>query len=208
MGKSKQQKEAESLDLERQRQQVEANEWMAQFSKELAKMTTERFEKEQAYLESDVDPTLRSYAKTGFAPGERKRLRAQSEEDVARVYGQGERTALGNLARMGFRGGAPSGALARAKLAMGKGRAEARVAGLRGIEQRGAETRRGIIPMQMARAGAYNPAGPMAGVFSGRPQNVQQAQFGPGFWGKFGGALTKVGQSAVGAWNPLGKVVN
>ncbi len=206
MGKSSQQKEAEALDLKRQRQQVEANEWMAKFSKEMSKMTSERFQKEQAYLEGEVDPLLKGYAKSGFAPGEEKRLRAQSEEDVSRVYKQGEKTTLGSMAKMGFSGRSPSGALARVKLGLGRGRAESRVAGLRGIAQQGSDTRRGMVAPMMARAGAYNPQGTMAGVFPGRPADVQQAKFGPGVWGKIGSAATGVAKFAAGAFNPLGRL--
>lgn len=206
MGKSKQQKEAESLDLERQRQQVDANKWMADFSKELAAMSKERFAKEQSYLEENVDPALKGYMKSGFAPGEEKRLRAEEEERTSRIHGQGERTTLGGMARAGFRGTAPSGALARAKLALGQGRAESRVAGQRQISQYGAESRRAAVGQGMQRAGLASGSSTLDGVASGRPTDIRQAKFGPGFWGKLGGAATKIAQSAVGAWNPLGGV--
>lgn len=204
MGKSKQQKEAESLDLERQRQQVDANKWMSEFSQELAAMSKDRFAKEQAYYKENIDPALSGYAKTGFAPGEEKRLRTEDEERTARIHGQGERTTLGSMARAGFRGDAPSGALARAKVALGAGRSEARVAGQRQISQYGAETRRGAIGQMMQRAQGFNPTAPLSGVASGRPTDVRQAKFGPGFWGKLGNTAVKIGQSAVSAWNPLG----
>lgn len=203
MGKSKQQKEAEALDLERQRHQVDANKWMAEFSKELAAMSKERFAKEQSYLEENVDPALKGYMKSGFAPGEEKRLRAEDEERTARIHAQGERTTLGGMARAGFRGSAPSGALARAKLALGAGRAESRVAGQRAISQYGAESRRAAVGQGMQRAGLASGQATLGGAFSGRPTDVRQAKFGPGFWGKLGGAATKIAQSAVGAWNPL-----
>lgn len=211
MGKSKQQKESEALDLKRQRQQVDANEWMAKFSKELSRMTSERFTKEQSYLENEVDPLMKSLARQGFAPGEEKRLRAQSEEDVSRVWNQEGKNILGGMARMGFSPRGPAGALARVKQDLGRGRAESRVAGLRGIAQRGADVRRGMVGPMMQRAGLHNPEGPLSGVSMGRPTDITPAKQGPGFWGKFGGAMTKVAQSAVGAFNPLSgmsKVIN
>ena len=203
MGKSKQQKEAESLDLERQRQQVESNRWMAEFSKELAAMSKDRFAKEQAYLEEEVDPSLRGFARTGFAPGEEKRLRAQEEERTARAYQQQTRTTLGSMARGGFRGTAPSGAVSRARVALGQAGAESRVAGQRAISQYGSETRRNAIQNMMARAKGFSPTAPLSGVYGGRPTDVRQAKFGPGFWGKLGGAATKIAQSAVGAITPF-----
>lgn len=205
MGKSKQQREAEAMDLQRQRDQMASNKWMADFSRELAAMTKERFAKEQAYLEENVDPALAGLAKSGFMPGEEKRLRAQEEERTARIHSQGERTTLGNMARSGFTSG-PTGALARTKLALGQGRAEARVAGQRQISQYGAESRRGAVGMQMQRAGLASGSATGGLVYGGRPTNIAQAKFGPGFWGKVGGAALKLGQSAVGALNPLGSI--
>jgi len=204
LGKSKDQKEAEAMDLERQRQQMDANKWMAEFSQELAAMTKERFAKEQAYLEENVDPSLKGYMKSGFAPGEEKRMRAQEEERTARIHSQGERTTLGNMARAGFRSNAPSGAVARAKLALGQGRAESRVAGQRQISQYGADSRRAAVEQGMRRAGLAPGSSTGGLVYGGRPSDVQQAKFGPGFWGKFGSAALSLGQSAVGALNPLG----
>lgn len=204
MGKSSQQKEAEALDLERQRQQVESNKWMAEFSKELATMTKDRFAKEQAFLEENVDPALKGYMKSGFSPGEEKRLRAQDEERTARIHSQGEKTTLGSMARGGFGSSAPSGAVARAKLALGQGRSEARVAGQRQISQYGADSRRAAVQQGMNRSQLASGSSTVGGAFAGRPVDIRQAKFGPGFWGKLGNAAVKIGQSAVGAWNPLG----
>ena len=80
------------MDLQRQRDQMASNKWMADFSRELSEMTKQRFEKEQAYLEENVDPALKGYMKSGFAPGEEKRMRAQEEERTARIHSQGEKT--------------------------------------------------------------------------------------------------------------------
>ena len=206
MGKSKQQKEAESLDLERQRQQVDSNKWMADFSKMLSKMTQDRFVKEQAYLTENVDPLLKGYSTTGFAPGERARLRNMAEEDVAKVYNQQERSTLKGLNRMGINSNAPSGALARVKTALGQNRADTRVGALRSIDQHGADVRRGTVPLMMQRAAGFNPQGTLSGVFPGRPVGVEQAKFGPGFWGKFGNVALDLTKSAIGAINPLGAV--
>lgn len=206
MGKSKQQKEAESLDLERQRQQVDSNEWMANFSKELSRMAKDRFAKEQAYLTENVDPLLKGYSTTGFAPGERARLRNMAEEDVAKVYNQQERNTLKGLGRMGIGTNAPSGVLARVKTALGQSRADTRVGALRTIDQHGADVRRGTVPLMMQRAAGFNPQGPLSGVFPGRPVGIEQAKFGPGFWSKFGSSMLSLGQSAVGALSPLGGI--
>jgi len=200
LGKSKDQKEAEALDLERQRQQVEANSWMAEFSKELAAMSKDRFAKEQAYLENEVDPALKGYAQSGFAPGEERRLRAEEEERTARINKQQSQTTLGNIARAGFKG---SGTEARARLELGTSGAESRVAGQREISRQGSEGRRAAVGMQMQRAGLASGAAPLAGVASGRPRDIRQAKFGKGFWGKLGGAVTGIARSAVGAISPF-----
>lgn len=201
MGKSKDQREAEAMDLQRQRDQMDANKWMAEFSKELAAMSKERFQKEQAFLEENVDPSLKGYIKSGFAPGEEKRLRAQDEERTARIHSQGERTVLGNMARGGFKG---TGAEARARMGLGAARAESRVAGQRAISQYGADSRRTAVGQGMVRSSLASGSATLAGVAGGRPVNIAQAKFGPGFWGKFGGAALKLGQSFVGSMNPLG----
>jgi len=200
LGKSKQQKEAEALDLERQRQQVDANSWMAEFSKELAAMSKDRFAKEQAYLENEVDPALKGLAGSGFMPGEEKRLRAEEEERNARIQKQQSQTTLGNIARAGMRG---SGGEVRARIGLAQSGAESRVAGQRAISQYGSDTRRNAVSMQMQRAGLAPGGAPLSGVASGRPRDIRQAKFGPGFWGKVGGAATKIAQSAVGAITPF-----
>lgn len=56
----------------------------------------------------------------------------------------------------------------------------------------------------MVRAGLASGSSTLAGVAPGRPVNIEQAKFGPGFWGKMGNAALKLGQSAIGAFNPLG----
>ncbi len=203
MGKSKDQKEAEQMDLQRQRDQMASNKWMADFSKELSEMTKERFAKEQAYLEENVDPALKGLAKSGFIPGEEKRLRAQEEERTSRIYQQQSKTTLGNIARGGFKG---TGAEARARVGLGAAGAESRVAGQRAISQYGAESRRNTMNLQMQRAGLASGSSTGGLVYGGRPTNIAQAKFGPGFWGKLGSAAMKIGQSAVGAMNPLGSL--
>jgi len=206
LGKSKNQREAEKMDLQRQRDQMASNKWMAAFSKELSKVTQERFAKETAYLEEQVDPLLKGYATKGFAPGERSRLRNIAREDVGTAYGQEEKRLLSRLGDQGFSRRAPSGALARTQFQIGRGRAEARTSAFRDIEQMGAQRRYGAIPTMLQRAGATNPQGTMAGVFPGRPTDIRQAQFGPGFWSKFGNVALDLTKSAIGAVNPLGKV--
>jgi len=204
MGKSKEQKSSEALQLERLEQEVEANKWLSGFGKSMAEQTQKRLAEQQAYYKGDVDPLLKGYATTGFAPGERRRMRAQSEEDVARAYGQQERRTLGDMAKMGFTGRAPAGALGRAKLALGRGRAEARVAGLRGIEAGGAETRRQTVPLMMQRAQGFAPGQTMGGVTFGRPTAATPPPvFGKGFWGKAGGVITDVAKSAASAFTPM-----
>jgi len=206
MGKSRQQREAEKLDLQRQREQMESNKWMAEFSRELSRMAKGRFDKEQAYLTENVDPLLKGYATTGFAPGERRRLRNVAEEDVARVYGQQERRTLKDIAMMGITSNAPSGALARVKTSLGRSRAGARVGALRGIAQYGATTRRSMMPLMMQRAAGFNPQGPLSGVFQGRPTDIRQAKFGPGFWSKFGNTMKDFVKSGIAASNPMGGI--
>jgi len=147
---------------------------------------------------------LKGYSTTGFSPGERRRLRNVAEEDVARVYGQQEKRTLKDIAMMGITSNAPSGALARVKTSLGRSRAGARVGAMRGIEQYGATTRRSMVPMMMQRARGFNPQGPLSGVFSGRPTDIRQAKFGPGFWSKFGGVMKDFAQTGIAAANPLG----
>ncbi len=206
LGKSKQQREAERLDLERQRQQTGANKWMEQFSRELSKVTQERFTKEQEYLEGKVDPLLTGYATRGFAPGERSRLRNIAREDVGKAYGQEERRILSRMGASGYSRRAPTGAMSRVQFQLGRGRAEAKTSAFRDIEQMGATRRYGAIQPMLQRARAFNPQGPLSGVFPGRPTDVRQAQFGPGFWSKFGNVALDLTKSAIGAANPLGRV--
>lgn len=206
MGKSSQQREAEKLDLERQRQQVGANKWMDQFSRELSKVTQERFSKETAYLEGQVDPLLTGYANRGFAPGERGRLRNIAREDVGTAYAQEEKRVLSRMGASGYSRRAPTGAMSRTLFQLGRGRAEARVGAFRDIENLGATRRFNVIPTMLQRAGAFNPQGPLSGVFQGRPTDVKQAQFGPGLWSKIGNVALDITKSAVGASNPIGQV--
>ena len=56
----------------------------------------------------------------------------------------------------------------------------------------------------MRRAGLASGSATGGLVYGGRPTDVKQAKFGPGFWGKMGGAALKLGQSFVGSMNPLG----
>lgn len=195
MGKSKEQKESESLAVENQRQTIAANAWKDKFSAEMAKLTKERFVKETAYLEEQVDPALKGLARSGFMPGEEKRLRAQEEERNARIYQQQTKTTLGDMARGGFRGTAPSGAVARARVALGQAGAEERATGQRQITQYGAEGRRGAIGMQMTRAGLGAGQATMGGAFN-QIQQAQQAKFAPGGWSKFGSVMKGVGDFA------------
>lgn len=195
MGKSKEQKESESLAVENQRQTMNANKWKDAFSAEMAALTKERFMKETAYLEEQVDPALKGLAKSGFMPGEEKRMRAQEEERNARIYKQQTKTTLGDMARGGFRSNAPSGGVARARLALGQYGAESRAAGQRQITQYGAEGRRNAVGMQMQRAGLGAGAATMGGAFN-QIQQAQQAKFAPGGWSKFGSVMKGVGDFA------------
>ncbi len=194
MGKSKEQKESESLAVENQRQTIAANKWMDQFSQELAVLTKARFEKETRYLEEEVDPALRGLASTGFMPGEEKRRRAEQEERNARIYSQQTKTTLGDMARGGFRGDQPSGAVARAKVALGQFGAENRVAGQRAISQEGSEGRKAAIGMQMTRAGLAPGQATLGGSFN-RTQQAQQAKFAKGGWAQFGGVMKGISDS-------------
>ncbi len=192
MGKSKEQKESESLAVENQRQTMAANDWKNAFSREMAALTKERFEKETAYLENEVDPALRGLSKSGFMPGEEKRLRGQEEERNARIFKQQSKTTLGDMARGGYRG---TGAVTRARVALGQAGAESRAQGQRQISQYGAEGRRGAIGMQMQRAGLGAGAATMGGAFN-QVQQAQQAKFAPGGWSQFGSVMKGVGDFA------------
>ena len=192
MGKSKEQKESESLAVENQRQTIAANKWMDEFSRELAGLTKERFLKETKYLEEEVDPALKGLASTGFMPGEEKRRRAQAEERNARIYKQQTKTTLGDMARGGFRGDTPSGGVGRARVALGKFGAESRVAGQRAISQEGSEGRKAAVGMQMQRAGLAPGQTTMGGSFN-RTQQARQAQFAKGGWSKVGSVVKGVG---------------
>lgn len=192
MGKSKEQKESESLAVENQRQTIAANKWMDEFSRELAGLTKERFLKETKYLEEEVDPALKGLASTGFMPGEEKRRRAQAEERSARIYKQQTKTTLGDMARGGFRGDTPSGGVGRARVALGQFGAESRVAGQRAISQEGSEGRKAAVGMQMQRAGLAPGQNVMGGSFN-RTQQAQQARFGKGGWSKLGSVVKGVG---------------
>lgn len=201
MGKSKEQKESESLAVENQRQTIAANKWKDQFSRELAVLTKARFEKETRYLEEEVDPALKGLASTGFMPGEEKRRRAEAEERNARIYKQQTKTTLGDMARGGFRGDTPSGGVGRARTALGQFGAENRVAGQRAISQEGSQGRKAAIGMQMQRAGLAPGQNVMGGSFN-QIQQAQQAKFAPGGWSKFGSVLKGVGDFAA-KMNPM-----
>jgi hypothetical protein len=201
LGKSKQQKESEALAVENQRQTIAANKWKDEFSRELARISKERFAKEQAYLEENVDPALKGFMRTGFAPGEEKRLRAQENERASRIYKQQTKTTLGNMARGGFRGDQPSGAVARARTALGAAGAEQRVTGQRAISQYGADQRRAAVEMGMRRAGLAPGQSTMQGSFN-PIQQAQQAKFAKGGWSKFGSVMKGVGDF-VTKMNPL-----
>ncbi len=192
MGKSKEQKESESLAVENQQQTIAANKWMDRFSQEMAKLTKQRFDSEQAYLKENVDPALKGLARSGFMPGEEKRLRASEEERNARIFKQHSKTALGDMGRMGFSSNAPSGALARTKTALGQAGAESRVAGQRGISQYGSDNRRNAVGMQMTRVGLAPGATTMGGAFN-RTQQANQAKFAKGGWAQFGSVMKGVG---------------
>lgn len=192
MGKSKEQKESESLAVENQRQTIAANEWKNAFSREMAGLTKERFLKETKYLEEEVDPQLKQLSKSGFMPGEEKRLRSNAEERNARIYQQQTKTTLGDMARGGFRGDTPSGALARTKTALGSAGAERRVAGQRQISQYGSDSRRNAMTMQMQRAGLAPGQNTIGGAFN-NIQQAQQAKFAKGGWSKFGSVMKGVG---------------
>jgi hypothetical protein len=200
MGKGGDQKRKESLELNVLQQEADANRWMGEFAKEMRDISKKRYAEQEEYLKGQVDPLLKGYSQTGFAPGERKLLRARSEEDVARIHGQGEKQTLTALGQMGFRSSAPSGGLARAKLALGQGRAEARVKGLRDIETQGFETRRNVLPAMFQRAGAYDPQGTSNTALAfGRPTSAAmgKTEIKKGFWGNFGGKIAGAGLSMI-----------
>jgi hypothetical protein len=200
MGKGGDQKRKESLELNILQQEADANRWMSEFSKEMRDLSTKRYAEQEEYLKGQVDPLLKGYSQTGFAPGERKMLRARSEEDVSRIHKQGEKQTLKALGQMGFRGSAPSGGLARAKLALGQGRAEARVKGLRDIETQGYDTRRNVLPAMFQRAAAYDPAQTTSAALAfGRPASaaVGKVDIQQGFWGKMGDKAMGAGLSMI-----------
>lgn len=198
MGKGGDQKRKESLELNIMQQEADANKWMGDFAKEMRDLSKRKYAEQEEYLKGEVDPLLKGYAKTGFAPGERKLLRARSEEDVARIHSQGEKQTLTALGQMGFRSSAPSGGLARAKLALGQGRAEARVKGLRDIETQGFNTRRNVLPAMFQRAGAFDPQSTTSAALNfGRPTSSAKAEIKPGFWGKFGGKIAGAAVSMI-----------
>lgn len=198
MGKGGDQKRKESLELNIMQQEADANKWMGAFAKEMRDLSKRRYAEQEEYLKGTVDPILKGYSKTGFAPGERKLLRARSEEDVARIHTQGEKRTLTALGQMGFRSSAPSGGLARARLALGQGRAEARVKGLRDIETQGFETRRNILPAMFQRSAGFDPQSTTSAALNfGRPTSGAKADIKPGFWGKFGGKIAGAGLSMI-----------
>jgi hypothetical protein len=185
MGKSKEQKQSEAGGLKAQQQQLASNTYFQKLAETMQTLMKEREAKETAYLEGQVDPLLAGYAKTGFAPGERNRLRSQVSEDVGRAY-----TGAGNA-------DAPSGTSPYLQSQLARSRGESLASGQRGIEQMGSERRFNTIPAMFSRAGMYNPLGYNQAVNQGRAQAVQRPQIQKGFWQELGSGFAQAIPGAV-----------
>lgn len=190
MCKSKQQKQAERTQLEAQEVQKKYGEEMLGMQKELAAEAKRRRLEQQAYLKGKIDPMIDQYLKTGFAPGERARLRTMAMEDVGRQYQAFTKGALRSLGPR-YRTDAPSGTMPYIRMQLARAGAESATNALRNIETMGSQRRYQTIGMGMARANVYDPLNYYRSSVGSRPMSVQQPHIQKGFWQEIGPGLAK-----------------
>lgn len=195
MGKDPKEKQAQDNQLKAQEQQLKANEALVQYLNDTFNMGKEQYAEQQNFLKGTFDPIVKEYAQTGFASGEKARMRSVLNEDVSRSSDNALRSQLAALNSGGYSTDAGSGIMPYIRLASARQRGEARATGLRGIEQFGAERRYNTMPLMLSRAGLNSPVSYFSSSQGFRPGSVQEMQRAPGFMEKF---LTPVVGAAAG----------
>jgi hypothetical protein len=189
MSKSSERKRAEASAQTGADQQVASNKLNMEMARFWQDMARQKQAKETAYLEGKVDPLLESYARTGFAPGERQRMRTMVREDAGRAFTDAERGMRGRMSATGYGSDSPSGVGNYMSMNLARGRGESTGQGLRQVEQAGADRRYQTIGPMMGRAGMFDPMGAASTSYGGSARAIRQPTIKSGFMETLGSSL-------------------